>query len=61
MLILTRRPGESICVGKDVTVTIMAINGNQVRVGVAAPINVSVDRDEVRQRKADEQQNGTTK
>lgn len=55
MLILTRRPGESICIGDDITVTITEINGGQVRVGVEAPRDVSVDRNEVRERKTKEE------
>ena len=52
ILILTRRAGESIHIGPDVTVTVMAINGNQVRIGVAAPRDVVVDREEIAERKA---------
>jgi len=47
MLILTRTPGESIKVGTDVTVTILSVNRRQVRIGVAAPKNVEVHREEV--------------
>lgn len=50
MLILTRRVGESIKVGDDVTVTVLAVKGNQVRVGVAAPKNVAVHREEIYER-----------
>lgn len=50
MLILTRRPGEGIKIGNDVTVTVLGIKGNQVRVGIQAPREMSVDREEVRQR-----------
>ena len=50
MLILTRRVGEMICVGPDITVTVVGVNGNQVRLGIAAPKDVRVDREEVRQR-----------
>lgn len=55
MLILTRRQGETICIGADVYVTVIGVNGSQVRIGVKAPDNVVVDREEVRQRKEDEQ------
>ncbi len=51
MLILTRRAGESLRIGEDVEVTVMAVNGSQVRIGIKAPINVSVDREEVAERK----------
>jgi carbon storage regulator len=51
MLILTRRAGESLRIGDDVEVTVMAVNGSQVRIGIKAPINVSVDREEVAERK----------
>ncbi len=47
MLILTRRAGEIFRIGEDVVVTICAINGNSVRIGVAAPREVSVHREEV--------------
>jgi carbon storage regulator len=50
MLILTRRAGEIFSIGDDVVVTICAINGNSVRVGVAAPREVSVHREEVYRR-----------
>jgi carbon storage regulator len=50
MLILTRRVGESIKIGEDVTVTVLAVKGNQVRVGIAAPKNVAVHREEIYQR-----------
>lgn len=47
MLILTRHAGEKLCIGDNVTVTILEINGTQVRVGVNAPINVAVHREEI--------------
>lgn len=47
MLILTRRPGESIKIGDDITVTILGVAGNQVRIGVEAPKSVAVHRDEI--------------
>lgn len=56
MLILSRRVGESLCIGDDVIVTVMAIKGNQVRIGVNAPKNVRVDREEIRARINNEQQ-----
>jgi carbon storage regulator len=54
MLILTRRPGETICIGADVTVTVLGVKGNQVRIGVAAPKDVRVDREEIAERIAKE-------
>ncbi len=50
MLILTRRVGETLIVGDEVTVTVLAVKGNQVRIGVNAPKNVSVHREEIYQR-----------
>jgi carbon storage regulator len=47
MLILTRRVTESLMIGDDVTVTILGINGNQVRIGVQAPRELAVHREEV--------------
>ena len=47
MLILTRRVGEVIRIGADVTVTVLGVNGRQVRVGVQAPPSVTVHREEV--------------
>lgn len=47
MLILTRRTGESVKIGGDVTVTVLGVKGNQVRIGVAAPKDVIVDREEI--------------
>ena len=50
MLVLTRRLGEKLRIGEDVTVTVLGIKGNQIRVGIDAPRNVSVNREEVYQR-----------
>jgi carbon storage regulator len=47
MLILTRRVNEKLMVGDDVTVTVLSISGNQVRIGVAAPRHVPVHREEI--------------
>jgi carbon storage regulator len=47
MLILTRRIGETLMIGNDVTVTVLAVKGNQVRIGVNAPKDVAVHREEV--------------
>jgi carbon storage regulator len=53
-LILTRRPGEAIKIGKNVTVTILGYKGNQVRVNVDAPRDIAVDREEIRANKQNE-------
>lgn len=50
MLILTRRVGETLIVGDDVTVAVLGVKGNQVRIGVNAPEDVSVHREEIYQR-----------
>jgi carbon storage regulator len=47
MLILTRRVRESVMIGEDVTVTVLGVNKNQVRVGINAPKNVAVHREEI--------------
>jgi carbon storage regulator len=51
MLILTRRAGETLRIGDNVEVTVMAINGAQVRIGIKAPRTVVVDREEIAERK----------
>jgi carbon storage regulator len=51
MLILTRRAGEALRIGDDIEVTVMAVNGSQVRIGINAPRNVAVDREEIAERK----------
>jgi carbon storage regulator len=56
MLILTRRVTESLMIGNDVTITILGIKGNQVRVGIQAPRNLPVHREEVFDRINTEQQ-----
>ena len=50
MLILTRRVGETLMVGDQVTVTVLGVKGNQVRIGVNAPRDVAVHREEIYQR-----------
>ena len=55
MLVLTRRVGESLKIGDNITVTILGAKGTQVRVGVEAPRDVVVDREEIYQKKLSEQ------
>ena len=50
MLILTRRVGETLMVGDDVTITVLGVKGNQVRLGVNAPRDVAVHREEIYQK-----------
>jgi carbon storage regulator len=58
MLILTRRVGETVMIGDDVTITVLGVKGNQVRVGINAPKNVAVHREEIYERIKREQQGG---
>ncbi len=50
MLVLMRRPMETVMIGNEVSVTVLGVKGNQVRIGVQAPKNVAVHREEVYQR-----------
>ena len=55
MLILTRRVGEKLIIGEDVTVTVLSVKGNQVRIGIDAPRDVAVNREEIYRRILKEQ------
>ena len=61
MLILTRRVGEKLIIGEEISVTILGVKGNQVRIGVHAPDNVEIHREEIydRIRMEREEANGT--
>ena len=62
MLILTRKVGESVLIGDDISITVLSVRGNQVKLGVEAPKEVSVHREEIYQRikqTQDEPSNGS--
>ena len=61
MLILTRRVGETVVIGNDVTVTVLGVKGNQVRLGVNAPREVAVHREEIFERIQGEKPAGDVK
>lgn len=59
MLILTRRVGETVVIGNDVDITVLGVKGNQVRLGVKAPREVSVHREEIYKRIKNESAKGS--
>ena len=61
MLVLNRKMGERILIGDDIVITIIERQGNSVRVGIDAPNNVSIDREEVRERKSSDNPMGNKK
>ncbi|MCG8432683.1 MAG: carbon storage regulator CsrA [Gammaproteobacteria bacterium] len=61
MLILTRRVGETVMIGDNVTVTVLGVKGNQVRIGVNAPKDIAVHREEIYERIRREQSEGDKK
>ncbi len=60
MLVLSRKVGEKLVIDDDVTVAILSVKGNQVRIGIAAPPEVQVHREEIYQRVLEERANGAS-
>jgi carbon storage regulator len=53
VLVLSRRPGEQICIGNSILVTLVSIHGPRVRLGIEAPLEVPVEREELRRRRGE--------
>ncbi len=60
MLVLSRKPGESVTIGDEVTITVLSISGKQVRIGIDAPSDIAVHREEIYNKIAGEQKPETT-
>jgi len=58
MLILTRRMGESLMIGDEVSITVVGVKGNQIRIGIEAPKTISIHREEIYERIKEEKENG---
>lgn len=56
MLILTRRPSETVYIGEQITITVLGVVGNQVRFGIEAPRDIVIDRAEIHERKKQQRQ-----
>lgn len=55
MLVLSRKPGESVTIGDEVRITVLSISGKQVRIGIEAPSDIAVHREEIYNKIANEQ------
>lgn len=61
MLVLSRKPGESVTIGDEVRITVLSISGKQVRIGIEAPSDIAVHREEIYNKIANEQNPETAK